>query len=171
VELTQLPETKVTLAWGTVTIDKGDGKPETPDELRAVLVDGPDGKARWSPPNGAWISTVVAVGADVWVGHAEGITVLRHVAVPVEPEDATAKGAKPKADADKPKPALMLQEVGSLRLPGPIIWLHPLRTGNGVAWVSRFGGMGVAEMLPDGEAPAKSTAGSASSPSPPSPSS
>jgi hypothetical protein len=170
VELTQLPETKVTLTWGTVTIDKGDGKPETPDELRAVVVDGPDGKARWSPPNGAWISTVVPVGADVWVGHAEGITVLRHVAVPVEPEDAATKGANAKtdaktdakSDADTPKPALMLQEVGSLRLPGPIIWLHPLRTGNGVAWVSRFGGMGVAELLPDGEAPAKSTAASAS---------
>jgi hypothetical protein len=102
----------------------------------------------------------------VWVGHAEGITVLRHVAVPVEPEDAATKGANAKTDAktdaDKPKPALMLQEVGSLRLPGPIIWLHPLRTGNGVAWVSRFGGMGVAELLPDGEAPVKSTAASAS---------
>jgi hypothetical protein len=96
--------------------------------------------------------------------------VLRHVAVPVEPEDAATKGANAKtdaktdakSDADTPKPALMLQEVGSLRLPGPIIWLHPLRTGNGVAWVSRFGGMGVAELLPDGEAPAKSTAASAS---------
>ena len=88
---------------------------------------------------------------------------LRHVAVPVEPDDAATKGADAKADADTPKPALMLQEVGSLRLPGPIIWLHPLRTGNGVAWVSRFGGMGVAELLPDGEAPVKSTAASASS--------
>lgn len=154
IELTQLPDTKATLAWGTATIDKGDGKPETVDELRTVRIDGPDGKARWSPANQGWVSTVVAVNGDLWVGHSEGITVLRHTPAPASEGGADRAATKDPAEAGAK--ALLFREVGSLRLPGPVIWLHPLRTGNGVAWVSRFGGMGVAELVPEGELPAKS---------------
>ena len=136
VELTQVPETKAALAWGTATVSQGDGKADTPDEMREVIVDGPQGKATWSPPNGGWVSTVVAVDGDLWVGHSEGITVLRR------------GGAPEAADDDAPK-VLVLDEVGSVRVPGPVMWLHPLRTGGGVAFVSRFGGMGVAELVPD----------------------
>jgi hypothetical protein len=141
VELTQLPETKAALAWGTATVAKGDGKADTPDEMREVLIEGPMGKARWSPPNRGWVSTVVSVDGDLWIGHSEGITVLRKGAVSAEAED------------DKAPASLVLDEVGFVRIPGPVIWLHPLRTGGGVAFVSRFGGMGVAELVPDEAAP------------------
>jgi len=151
IELTEVPETKATLAWGTATIDKGDGNPETLDELRTVIIEGPQGKARWSPPNGVWVSTVVAIGGDLWVGHAEGITVLRPLGgVPISAAKPVGKDA-----VNQPENTLLLEEVGFLRIPGPIIWLHKLRTGNGVAWVSRFGGMGVAELISDGEVTAK----------------
>ena len=141
VELTQVPETTAALAWGTATVAKGDGKAEKAGAMREVVVDGPMGKASWTPPNRGWVSTVVAVDGDLWVGHSEGITVLR-------------KGATPSGgDAKTPAP-LTLEEVGFVRIPGPIIWLHPLRTGGGVAFVSRFGGMGVAELVPDDAPPA-----------------
>lgn len=141
-ELTQLPESKATLAWGSVSIDKGDGKPETPDEARALVVDAPGGKTKWTAPGGAVIATVVAIDGQLWVGHGRGITVLRGTVPP--PADPDAKAKAPPAQVE-------LAEVGSLRIPGMVTWLHPLRTGGGAAWVSRLGGMGVAEFVPEGE--------------------
>jgi hypothetical protein len=142
VELTQMPETKATLAWGTATIDRGqpvDGVP-APGEVR---IEGPDGKAIWQAPDDAWISTVVAVDGDLWIGHGEGITVLRKGAVPA------TDGAEPAETRRQAEGELALDTLGTLRLSGPVIWLHPLRTGGGVAFVSRFGGMGVAELVPE----------------------
>ena len=151
VDLTQLPETKATLAWGTATVERGqpvDGMP-APGEVR---IEGPDGKASWKAPHQAWISTVVAVDGDLWIGHGEGITVLRKGAMPAP--DATEPAATGRAAALE----LALDTVGTLRLSGPVIWLHPLRTGGGVAFVSRFGGMGVAELVPE-DGPTASAAG------------
>lgn len=143
-DLTQVPETKATLAWGTVSIDAGDGKPDTLDEARALVVDSPGGKTRWSAPGGARIATVVAIEGQLWVGHGRGITVLRGTLPPPPEADGKSKSKAPAAQ-------LELSEVGSLRIPGTVTWLHPLRTGGGAAWVSRLGGMGVAEFVPEGE--------------------
>ena len=146
-EMTQVPESKAVLAWGTATIDPGDGKPETPDEARGLVIDSPGGKTRWSAPEGARIACVVAIEGQLWVGHGRGITVLRG-AVPAPSDEPPAKGKAPAARVE-------VSEVGSLRLPGTVTWLHPLRTGGGAAWVSRLGGMGVAEFVPEGEEQAK----------------
>jgi hypothetical protein len=148
IDVTQLPETKATLAWGTAIIEAGDGKPETPDEARAIRIDGPAGKGRWSPGPDGWVNCVVAIDGQLWVGHWRGITVLRQVPPPPEAED---EDGKPVASRQ-----LQLEVVDALRIPGSVTWLHPLRTGGGAAWVSRFGGMGVAEFVPEGEAPRKS---------------
>jgi len=143
-DLTQVPETKATLAWGTISIDPGDGKPDTPDESRALVIESPSGKSKWAAPGGARIATVVAIEGQLWVGHGRGITVLRGTVPPPPPED-------PKSKTKAPPPQVEITEVGSLRIPGTVTWLHPLRTGGGAAWVSRLGGMGVAEFVPEGE--------------------
>jgi hypothetical protein len=149
IDVTQLPETKASLAWGTATIDKGDGKPETADESRALRVEGPMGKGRWVAPGEGFVNCVVAIDGQLWVGHSRGITVLRAAqAPPLEDEDG------------KPVPPreLQFEQVDALRIPGSVTWLHPLRTGGGAAWVSRLGGMGVAEFVPEGEELRKSPA-------------
>jgi hypothetical protein len=150
IDVTQLPETKATLAWGTATIEAGDGKPETPDEARGVRIDGPSGKGRWSPGADGWVNCVAAIDGQLWVGHWRGITVLRQVPPIVVEEDEDGKPVAPKQ--------VQLEVVDELRIPGSVTWLHPLRTGGGAAWVSRFGGMGVAEFVPEGETPKKSPA-------------
>jgi hypothetical protein len=144
-DMTQVPENKATLAWGTVTIDAGDGKAETPDEGRALVVDGPGGKVRWDAPGGVRIACVVAIDGQLWVGHGRGITVLKGFTPPPPEDDDERTGRK--APASK----VELTEVASVRIPGMVTWLHPLRTGGGAAWVSRLGGMGVAEFVPEGE--------------------
>jgi hypothetical protein len=148
IDVTQLPENKATLAWGTATIEAGDGKPETPDEARAVRIDGPAGKGRWSPGADGWVNCLAAIDGQLWVGHWRGITVLRQVPPPPTEEDEDGKPVAPKQ--------VELEVVDELRIPGSVTWLHPLRTGGGAAWVSRFGGMGVAEFVPEGETPKKS---------------
>lgn len=144
IDATQLPEDKATLAWGTATIDKGDGKPDTPDEMRAVRVDGPSGKARWTAPGDGRVNCVVAIDGQLWVGHTRGITVLRATPAPAA-EDEDGKPIRPTE--------LPLSVVDELRIPGSVTWIHPLRTGGGAAWVTRLGGMGVAEFVPEGEEP------------------
>ncbi len=152
--LTQVPERRATVAWATGRIDDGDGKEETPDESRVLILEGADGKAKWSPPNQGWISTVVAVDGDLWVGHSEGISVLRRGSMELlaNDEDETAK-------QNRKESTLAIEVVASMRIPGPVIWLYPLRTGGGVAWVSRFGGMGVAELAVDESSTAKPSTG------------
>jgi hypothetical protein len=149
IDITEVPETKASLAWGTATVEKGDGNPETPDEARAIRIDGPAGKGRWKPEGDGWVNCVAAIDGQLWVGHWRGLTVLRQVpAVPVEDEDG-----KP-----VPPTEVQLEVAGELRIPAGVTWIHPLRTGGGAAWVSRFGGMGVAEFVPEGEEPKRSPA-------------
>jgi hypothetical protein len=150
IDITEIPESKASLAWGTVTVEKGDGKPETPDEARAIRIEGPAGKGRWKPEGDGWVNCVAAIDGQLWVGHWRGITVLRQVpAVPVEDEDG-----KP-----VPPAAVQLDVAGELRIPAGVTWIHPLRTGGGAAWVSRLGGMGVAEFVPEDEDPNRTPSG------------
>lgn len=150
VDVTTLPEKKATFAWGTATIDAGDGKPETPDELRSLRLEGAGGNGRWEAPRGARIACVAAVDGQLWVGHTRGITVLRQATLP--PAEPAPEGKPP------PPPVPQLEVVGEVRIPGTVTWMFPLRTGGGVAWVSRTGGMGVCELVPEGEEPKRKPA-------------
>ena len=84
---------------------------------------------------------LASVDGELWVGHTDGITVLRSA--------SANDSATPTADAPPTQESLVIVKRGELRLPGPVLWIYPLRTGQGAVWVSHFGGLGVAEFTPD----------------------
>ncbi len=144
VTLSTIPDTKITLPWAEAEIDKGGPGVEAG---RKILLRASGAETEWELPPHVYACVLAAVDGDLWIGHTDGITVLR----PGGAVDAPAKGA---ADAPgKAGGALAYSKRGELRLPGPVLWIHPLRTGLGAVWVTHFGGLGVAEFTPDESAP------------------
>ena len=142
VSLSMIPDTKVTLPWAEAQIDKGDGNPATPDEGQKIHFKSATAEADWELPPNVYACVLAAVDGDLWVGHTDGITVLH----PANANPTVTDGA---IAASSTEGALIITKRGELRLPGPILWIHPLRTGPGAVWVSHFGGLGVAEFTAD----------------------
>jgi hypothetical protein len=88
----------------------------------------------YTEPDGATIWCVAAVDGDFWISHDRGITALR----PVEPSPDDQKSL--------PKGTHRDLVLGSVRIPGPVIYIYPLLIGGGVSYVSQHGGFGVAEL-------------------------
>lgn len=82
---------------------------------------------QWSPTGTGTIYTLETAADHVWVGHDHGLVVfgLRDDAV---------------------------TETGRIVMEGPVAWLFRPRVGDEVAFVSVFGGLGTAEVVPDPDA-------------------
>lgn len=85
-----------------------------------VMIATSEGRSGYGESDGSGLSCIAAVDGRFWIGHDRGITVLQG-------------GAR--------DPAAVL---GRLRLDGPVRFIFPLLEGGGAAWVSEFGGLGVA---------------------------
>lgn len=81
----------------------------------------------WSPANGGRIYTLESAADRVWVGHDEGVNVFEF-----KENQVIATGA--------------------IVMEGPVAWLFRPRVGDQVAFVSAFGGIGTAEVIPDPDA-------------------
>ena len=81
----------------------------------------------WSPANGGRIYTLESAADRVWVGHDEGVDVFEF-----------KEG--------------QVVATGSIVMEGPVAWLFRPRVGDQVAFVSAFGGIGTAEVIPDPDA-------------------
>jgi len=81
----------------------------------------------WSPPHDGVIHTLESAGDHVWVGHDFGLE---------------AFGFRDGA----------VVSAGSVVLEGPVVWLFRPRVGDEVCYVSVFGGIGTAEIVPDPDA-------------------
>ncbi|MDY7109731.1 MAG: hypothetical protein SYC29_13935 [Planctomycetota bacterium] len=92
------------------------------DDNRRLMISTSEGEFVHAEPVGATLHCVAAVDGRFWVGHDRGITVLRG-----GPRDPAAV-------------------IGRLRLDGPVCFIFPLLEGGGAAWVSEFGGLGVARL-------------------------
>ena len=90
----------------------------------------------WSPPNGALINTVVVMGRRVWVGHQEGLSLIRING----PEDATER------DFFSLAPPPPFEVAANLRISSGVTHVLPVRVGDQVVWVSPNGGIGVAKV-------------------------
>jgi len=128
------------MPWAEAQIEKGDGDPLTFDEGKSIHFKSSSAEADWELPPNVYACVLASVDGDLWVGHTDGITVLRPASAPSS-DGATV--------ATSSQGELVIVKRGELRLPGPILWIHPLRTGLGAVWVSHFGGMGLAEFTPD----------------------
>ena len=110
--------------WGLATID--------PDGAGVSIDQSPLPPFAWSPDPPATVHTLLAVGNSLWVGHDDGIDLLRFEPLP----------EKPSSDAEFPPG---FRHVGTLRFAGPVRFLFPQRVGTAVNFVSEFGGFGVVD--------------------------
>lgn len=90
--------------------------------LLISMIGGGRGEWVYSEPDRSTIHCVQAVGGEIWIGHDRGITVLS-------------------MDQDRLDPVVARQ-----RLPGPVLHLAPLLSGNGAGYASSYGGFGVITM-------------------------
>jgi hypothetical protein len=81
----------------------------------------------WSPPHDGMIHTLESGGDHVWVGHDFGVEAFGWRDGAVVP-------------------------AGSVVVEGPVVWLFRPRVGDEVCFVSVFGGLGTAEIVPDPDA-------------------
>ncbi len=95
---------------------------DTSKELTILPLGAPE--FTWSPSNGGRIFTLETAADRVWVGHDGGVDVFEF------------KEGK-------------VVSTGSIVVEGPVVWLFRPRVGDKVAFVSAFGGIGTAEVVPD----------------------
>lgn len=101
------------------------GEAEIIDDGVGVLIEPANGAPiRWGVPDNGRVYALEMSDDRLWIGHDEGISVL-----------AYAHGR--------------LREEGAIVMEGPVMWLFRPTIGDGVAWVSVYGGVGSAEMVPD----------------------
>lgn len=129
----EMPRDSLDLEGGRATIEG--------DDRTTLLVELPGSRQEFHLPR---ISTIAAVGTDLWVAHADGLTVYRRVGESQHEPDARAVEATATEGTG-------VHEVASLRLPGPITHVFPRRAGQGASYVSGLGGMGTTEWKPVGE--------------------
>jgi hypothetical protein len=137
VETTQreFPEpsmTAVTLGWDASIIDDG----------RAIEMTTPLGTDLLAAPDGSRFTCVVAADGVLWLGHQDGIIMVR---LPAEQQQRPLdwETMTPQERAETGLGALDGMTKLSVRLDGPIIFMEPLMLGGGVAYASRDGGFGV----------------------------
>ena len=120
----QTPKVEAKALWGVATID--------PDGQGVSIDQAPLAAFAWSPDPPATVHALLAVGNSLWVGHDDGIDLLRFEPIPEKP------------DPEAPFPP-GFRHVGTLRIAGPVRFLFPQRVGTGVSFVSEFGGFGVVD--------------------------
>jgi hypothetical protein len=105
-------------SFGKALIEGADSDAFTIEVSSRVIVEDKGQQQVLQMPQGSLARTVTNVGADLWIGHDDGIDVWRRV-----------NGS--------------MVRVARVRLQGPVTNIYPRRTDDGASWVSLFGGMGV----------------------------
>ena len=113
--------------WGDARIVEDGG---------AIILHLQDVDHRWSAPKDAKINTILAMGRRLWIGHAEGISLLR---INGE-EDAYER------DYFRLDPLGPFSHVGDVRISSGVSHVFPVRIGDEVVWVSPNGGIGLAKI-------------------------
>ena len=99
--------------WGKVSIS------EDNLTLEAIFAEPDEAPmATWIPPLGGVIYAIHVKGKLIWISHQHGLTLLQFSS------------------------GIGLDPIDTLHIPGPVENLFPLRTFNGVAYVSVWGGFG-----------------------------
>ncbi|MBB47305.1 MAG: hypothetical protein CMJ33_01880 [Phycisphaerae bacterium] len=114
--------------WGDVRIS---------DDRTELVIHVDDVDHSWFAPNDAMISTIAVMGRRIWVGHEEGVSLIRING----PKDVGERAYF------KLPPPPRIEDAGTLRISSGVTHLLPVRVGDEVVWVSQFGGIGVAKAV------------------------
>jgi hypothetical protein len=126
IELSDRPLRSSTQQVGSVTLAWCEAAIEENGQALRIAAVGAD-PFIWSPPQGGIIHTLEAAGDHVWVGHDDGVEAF-----------GWRDGA--------------VVSAGGIVIEGPVAWLFRPRVGDEVCFVSVFGGIGAAEIVPDPDA-------------------
>ncbi len=135
IEIVNLPITRNTVPVDFAAANWGDVR--IADDKASVLihVDGVDHS--WRAPDDALINTIAVMGRRIWVGHGEGLSLIR-INGPADNGE--------RAYFELPPPP-RIEEAGQLRISTGVSHLLPVRVGDEVVWISPFGGIGVAKAV------------------------
>ncbi|MBX3355060.1 MAG: hypothetical protein KF724_05110 [Phycisphaeraceae bacterium] len=141
VEVWGVPSREASANWGTAKL-AGDEEDFRRVEISAGFA---GAKGTWTAPDEGRIWVVTVVDGDLWIGHDRGIAVLRARTGGVVVDGAYPVVSSPARGVTSSTSPLV--EIGSVTLEGPVFNIAPLRTGQGVSFVSRWGGFGVVEWV------------------------
>lgn len=126
--LSEKPLSATTAPFQNVTLSWGEAS--IVDDGYSVLIEPTNGSPiRWAVPDNGRVYALETADNRLWIGHDEGIEILVY-------------------ENDR------VESNGSIVLEGPVMWLFRPTVGDHVAWVSVYGGVGSAEMVPDPDADA-----------------
>ena len=135
IEIVDLPITRNTVPvdfapanWGDVRIS---------DDRKTMVIHVDDVDHPWVAPGGGNINTIAVMGRRIWVGHEDGVSLIR------------INGPKDNGERAyfKLPPPPRIEDAGQLRISTGVTHLLPVRVGDEVVWVSPFGGIGVAKAV------------------------
>ena len=127
-KLSEKPLSATTSPFRNATLSWGEAN--IVDDGYSVLIDPVSGPPlRWAVPDNGRVYALETADDRLWIGHDEGIDVLAY-------RNGGVVGD------------------GKIVLEGPVMWLFRPLVGDHVAWVSVYGGVGSAEMVPDPNADA-----------------
>ena len=84
--------------------------------------------------------TLALVGAQLWIGHSEGIDIVRPEFAEENPETADAE--KPNAKSDTGAKISGVTRLAHFRFDGPVNAIYPNRVGGGASYCALWGGFG-----------------------------
>ena len=118
--------------WGDVRVVEDGG---------AVIIHLDERDQRWRPSNAGRIRTLAVMGDRIWIGHDEGLALIR-----INGREM----AEEQAYFDRPPPP-RIEFVRDVRVASGVSHILPVRVGDEVVWVSPNGGIGVAKAsrIPD----------------------
>jgi len=134
VELTDRQQTLDTPPSDFAAAQWGDAR--IVDDGAAIIIHLEEGDREWRAPNDARITTLVITGSNLWIGHEEGLSMLK-----INGSRETALN-----NYFKLGPPPRVELAGSFRIQDGVTHILPPRVGRSVAWVSPHGGIGLASV-------------------------
>ncbi len=122
--------TRVDGAWGGAQISE--------DGLE-VMISSRSNTVPYQLADGVTPTTLALIGAELWIGHSDGIDIVRPVfALPIEEKSSDEKSA---AAPQSPK-INEITRVKQFRFDGPVNAIYPNRVGGGASYCALWSGFG-----------------------------
>lgn len=132
-DITVVPAREVSAAWGSarVVLDKERTKGSKNEWGVSVEVKHDGAKMTYTPEGSPRIWALELVDGDVWIGHDDGVDVLRRTEIAAKVDEKTGKklAAETKVEA-----------INRFRFEGPALFIFPERLGGGASVVLLHGG-------------------------------
>lgn len=123
--------TRVDGAWGSAQISEDGAEVKLSSRRNTIS---------YRPKHGARPVTLALVGPELWIGHSEGIDVVRPLFGADVPNSAASES--PAASTPSATKLSGVHELAHFRLDGPVNAIYPNRVGGGASYCALWSGFG-----------------------------